>query len=77
MSLAAWAADPSELEADKVARVGRRFVVSKPFVSSAVIGASSMQQLAEVQEAAAQGPLPDDVLEAIDSIHQRFPNPTP
>lgn len=35
-----------------------------------------MQQLAEVREAAAQGP-PDGILDAMDSIRPRFPNSTP
>jgi N-acetyltransferase 10 len=55
-----------------------RFVLGHPLVASAVVGASTLQQLQELLQAAAQGPLQDDqLLAAIDSIHQRYPNPTP
>eukprot|EP00884_Botryococcus_braunii_P015017 jgi/Botrbrau1/23516/Bobra.106_1s0066.2 len=54
-----------------------RFVLSKPFVSTAVLGASSAEQLVEQLEAATAGPLPSELLDAIDVIHQRYPNPTP
>ncbi|GLI69759.1 hypothetical protein VaNZ11_014439 [Volvox africanus] len=72
-----------------------RFVLSRPLVSSAVIGATNTDQLVELLAAAepAWGSgtgsavseglggdaqwLPVEVLEAIDRIHTRLPNPTP
>jgi N-acetyltransferase 10 len=55
-----------------------RFVLDHPLVASAVVGASTLQQLQELLQAAAQGPLQDEQLLAdIDSIHQRYPSPTP
>jgi hypothetical protein len=55
-----------------------RFVLRHPLVASAVIGASSQQQLQELLAAAAEGPLQDEqLLEAIDKLHQQYPNPTP
>jgi N-acetyltransferase 10 len=55
-----------------------RFVLSHPLVASAVIGVSTIQQLQELLEAAVQGPLQDEqLLAAIDRIHQQYPNPTP
>lgn len=55
-----------------------RFVLGHQLVASAVVGASTLQQLQELLQAAAQGPLQDEqLLAAIDSIHQRYPSPTP
>eukprot|EP00877_Chromochloris_zofingiensis_P013051 jgi/Chrzof1/79/Cz01g02240.t1 len=54
-----------------------RFVVGHPLIASAVIGATSTAQLMEIITAAQRGPLPAAVREAIDAIHQRYPNPTP
>jgi N-acetyltransferase 10 len=55
-----------------------RFVLSHPLVASAVVGASTLQQLQELIEAAVQGPLQDEqLLAGIDQIHQQYPNPTP
>ncbi|KAG2433522.1 hypothetical protein HYH02_012640 [Chlamydomonas schloesseri] len=56
-----------------------RFVLSRPLVSSAVVGATSPEQLAELLQAAAgEGErLPEEVLRRIDEIHERYPNPTP
>lgn len=55
-----------------------RFVLRHPLVASAVIGASTQQQLQELLAAAGDGPLQDEqLLEAIDVLHQRYPNPTP
>ena len=53
------------------------FVIGRPPVSSAVIGATSEAQLREQVSAAMKGPLEDSLLEAIDAIHARYPNPTP
>lgn len=54
-----------------------RFVLSHPLVASAVIGATSTQQLQEQLEAARQGPLPKEALQQIAVIHQQYPSPTP
>lgn len=54
-----------------------RFVVHRPLVASAVIGATSAAQLAEVVRAAEQPPLSEELAAAVDSIHARYPNPTP
>lgn len=52
--------------------------MSHPLVASAVIGASSIQQLQELLTAAGVGPLEnEELLKDIDSIHQQYPNPTP
>lgn len=54
-----------------------RFVLSHPLVSCAVAGATDEGQLRELAEAARLGPLEEGVLEAIDAVHARLPNPTP
>lgn len=55
-----------------------RFVLRHPLVASAVVGASTLAQLQELIAAAAEGPLQDEqLLAAIDDIHERYPNPTP
>lgn len=54
-----------------------RFVLSKPLVASAVIGATTPQQLREILSAAERGPLSRKLLAAIDDIHQQYPNPNP
>ena len=54
-----------------------RYVLSEGLVSSTVIGVSNPSQLQEIMEATSRGALPCDTLEAIDSIHEQFPNPCP
>ncbi|EIE24224.1 Aldo/keto reductase [Coccomyxa subellipsoidea C-169] len=54
-----------------------RFVLSNTLVASAIVGATSSQQLQELLDAAEKGPLSEDLLAAVDDIHQRFPNPNP
>ena len=54
-----------------------RFVMSHPLVASAVIGATSIEQLKQQIAAAHQGSLPPDILEEIDLVHGQYPNPTP
>lgn len=55
-----------------------RFVLGHPLVASAVVGASTLQQLQELLKAAQQGPLQDEqLLTAIDKLHDQYPNPTP
>ncbi|KIZ07247.1 Protein tas [Monoraphidium neglectum] len=54
-----------------------RFVLGRPLVSSAVVGATSLQQLEELLRAARAPPLAAEVLSEIDGVHERLPNPTP
>lgn len=58
------------------AQMAITFAVSRPFVTSAIIGATTMEQL-ETDIDAAQLTLPDDVLEDIEQIHLDYPNPCP
>ncbi|KAL4443893.1 hypothetical protein ABPG75_011630 [Micractinium tetrahymenae] len=59
------------------ASLSLRFVLAHPLVASAVIGATSEAQLAELVAAAGAPPLEDELVAAIDAIHRRYPNPTP
>ena len=52
------------------------FVTTRPFVTSNIIGATSLAQLAENIETHARI-LPESVLTEIDAIHQQYPNPAP
>ena len=52
------------------------FACSQPFVSSAILGASTLQQLQEQVEAS-EIRLSSEVLSAIDDIHLRYTNPAP
>lgn len=52
------------------------FVTSRPFVSSAIIGASSLTQLRENLEACAQ-PLSPELAKEIDRLHLIHSNPAP
>ena len=52
------------------------FVRSRSFVTSTIIGASSLAQLQETLPAT-QTAIPADLLEAIDAIHLRYTNPAP
>ena len=54
-----------------------RFVLGRPLVASAIVGATSRSQLAELIEASRRGPLPQELLSAIDGIHEECPNPAP
>ncbi len=53
-----------------------RFVASRPFCASTIIGATRMDQLAENIDAFSR-PLTADEASAIDAIHWRYPNPCP
>ena len=53
------------------------FVLQQPFVSSVIVGATSLEQLSENLSVINQPPLPDDVLKAIEEVQQSFPNPAP
>lgn len=52
------------------------FVASRPFVSSTIVGATSLAQL-ETNLRACARPLDADVLEEIDALHLQFTNPAP
>jgi aryl-alcohol dehydrogenase-like predicted oxidoreductase len=52
------------------------FVTSRPFVTSAILGATSMEQL-RTDVAAAQVRLPDEAVAAVDAVHQLRSNPCP
>ena len=58
------------------AQMAIAFAVSRPFVTSAIIGATTLDQLATDIEAA-ELELPDAVLADIDQIHLDYPNPCP
>jgi len=58
------------------AQMALAFVTSRPFVTSNIIGATSLQQLeSNLGSSALQ--LPEEALEAIEAIHQKQPNPCP
>ena len=52
------------------------FVTSRPFVTSNIIGATSMEQLKE-NIGSIDVQLSDEVLKGIESIHNQIPNPAP
>jgi aryl-alcohol dehydrogenase-like predicted oxidoreductase len=58
------------------AQMAIAFAASRPFVISAIIGATSLDQLKTDIDAAALK-LPDDVVADIDQIHLDYPNPCP
>lgn len=58
------------------AQMAIAFVLGRPFVTAAIIGATSLAQL-EVDCGAAGRVLPETVLHEIEAIHQRMPNPCP
>lgn len=52
------------------------FVTSRSFVTSNIIGATTLEQL-ESNLASSELTLNDDVMEAIEAIHTGQPNPAP
>ena len=52
------------------------FVNNQPFVTSNIIGATTMEQLKENIDSI-DTVLSDDVLKAISGVHQMHPNPAP
>ncbi|OOG23983.1 NADP(H)-dependent aldo-keto reductase [Thioalkalivibrio denitrificans] len=58
------------------AQMALAFVNSRPFLTSTIIGATTLEQLEE-NIASADLTLSDEVLEAIENIHLRHPNPCP
>ncbi|MDB4291995.1 aldo/keto reductase [Maribacter sp.] len=59
-----------------LAQMSLAFVNSRPFVTSNIIGATSMKQLAE-NVASLNVELSDEVLAGIEKIHNEIPNPAP
>lgn len=58
------------------AQMALAYVISRPFVTSAIIGATSLTQL-KTDIASANLKLSTEVLDAIETIHQQHPNPCP
>ncbi|SDG57371.1 Predicted oxidoreductase [Onishia taeanensis] len=58
------------------AQMALAYVNSRPFLTSNIIGATTMEQL-ESNLASESLKLGDDVLEAIEAVHTRLPNPSP
>jgi aryl-alcohol dehydrogenase-like predicted oxidoreductase len=52
------------------------FVVSRPFVTSSIIGATSIPQL-DMALKAADVDFTQEMLDAVDAVHQRNGNPCP
>ena len=59
-----------------MAQMALAFVNSRPFVTSNIIGATSMEQL-KTNIASIEVELSDDVLQGIEDIHNMIPNPAP
>ncbi len=58
------------------AQMALAFVTGRPFLASNIIGATTLEQLRS-NLASARVRLPDPVLDAIEAIHARYPNPSP
>ncbi|RMG31686.1 MAG: NADP(H)-dependent aldo-keto reductase, partial [Gammaproteobacteria bacterium] len=58
------------------AQMALAFVHSRPFVTSTLVGATTLEQL-ETNLASAELVLPPSVLDGIEAIHRRQPNPAP
>jgi aryl-alcohol dehydrogenase-like predicted oxidoreductase len=58
------------------AQMALAYVTSRPFLTSNIIGATTLDQLAS-NLGSADLALPDEVLAGIEAIHQRHPNPSP
>ncbi|RMG58248.1 MAG: aldo/keto reductase, partial [Gammaproteobacteria bacterium] len=58
------------------AQMALAFVTSRPFVTSNIIGATSLEQL-EANLDSIHLDLPEAVLEAIEAVHVEHPNPSP
>ena len=59
-----------------LAQMSLAFVTDQPFVTSNIIGATTMPQLKE-NIASAALTLSDEILEEIDQVHKKFSNPAP
>ncbi len=60
----------------KPSQMALAFVTGQPFVTSTIIGATSMMQLAE-NIGSIQLDLNNDILDAIEDVHSTIPNPAP
>jgi aryl-alcohol dehydrogenase-like predicted oxidoreductase len=58
------------------AQMALAFVHSRPFVTSTIVGATRLEQLT-ANIASIVTELSPDILSAIETIHQRYPNPCP
>jgi aryl-alcohol dehydrogenase-like predicted oxidoreductase len=65
----------NEYELDP-AQLALAYVTSRPFVASTIIGATTMAQLKN-NLSSIQLELDDNIITAIDNIHQQYPNPAP
>ena len=59
-----------------MAQMALAFVNSRPFVTSNIIGATSIEQLQSNIDSASLT-LSEEVLEAIEKVHNQYPNPSP
>lgn len=59
-----------------LAQLSLAFVTDRPFVTSNIIGATTIAQLKE-NIASVDITLSDEILEEIDAVHNRIPNPAP
>ncbi|WP_455217805.1 NADP(H)-dependent aldo-keto reductase [Kaarinaea lacus] len=58
------------------AQMALAYVNSRPFLTSTIIGATTMEQLSD-NLASIEMNLPEEVIEGIDAIHRQHPNPAP
>jgi aryl-alcohol dehydrogenase-like predicted oxidoreductase len=58
------------------AQMALAYVNSRPFLTSTIIGATTMAQL-KTNIASIDVELDETVLEAIEAVHQQYPNPAP
>ena len=59
------------------AALALRWVLGRPVVAAAVVGATCVDHVVDAATARDAGALPDDVLAACDAVHARWPNPAP
>jgi hypothetical protein len=59
------------------AELALRFAMSHPACVCALTGATDAEQLAQLLRAAEAGPLPQELLDEIDGVHEQHPSPTP
>jgi len=59
------------------AELALRFAMSHPACACALTGATDAEQLAQLLRAAEAGPLPQELLDEIDGVHEQHPSPTP
>lgn len=59
------------------AELALRFAAWAPAAACALSGATEPAQLQQLLRAAQAGPLPQELLDAVDALHGRYPSPTP